>query len=328
MEKFNNDTITHKEKPHRTESKKHKESLRNKLLEKQRIINEAQELQLRLKIETQIVILTKTFDNFNENLKDNLAVRNWTSILAKWVDLLTFNIVKRWLDEGLENSMQTYSKLTSKTLEFLKTSKLTEEEQQKISNILKKFSEHISKTYSEEKDINTESLVKITKELDKNLEFIEEWRNNTYAFVKKVNKDFMPNFDCLYISSKKYWVPAELLVAVMQNDSSLGKHLASENNFWNVWNTDSWNRVGFDTPQEWIDAVARNIKKRMDKFEKYVKDRYPTVIEILTGKISWMKKTFYWKYMSNPMWPKRVASIYNKLTETKYVGMEEDDNDV
>jgi hypothetical protein len=41
-------------------------------------------------------------------------------------------------------------------------------------------------------------------------------------------------------------------------------------------------------------------------------------MEIITGKIKWWKK-FFWRYMSNPKWPIRVAAVYNKLAETKYI---------
>jgi hypothetical protein len=50
--------------------------LKKKLLEKQKILKEAQDRQMRLKIETQIEMLTKIMDNFNENVKDNLMIRN------------------------------------------------------------------------------------------------------------------------------------------------------------------------------------------------------------------------------------------------------------
>jgi hypothetical protein len=74
----------------------------------------------------------------------------------------------------MENSMQTYIALSSKTTEFLKTAKLNDKERQKVENILSKFSEHIARSYSNENDLKTESFVKITKELANNLEFISE----------------------------------------------------------------------------------------------------------------------------------------------------------
>ncbi|EKE29366.1 MAG: hypothetical protein ACD_2C00184G0003 [uncultured bacterium (gcode 4)] len=324
MEKLEYKKVKNKEKaPRRIESKKHREAARRKFSEKQEAVDEAMEKRTRLKVETQIMLLSQVFNNFQQNLKDNSDVRKWATIFAKWIDIMTAESVKKWLDESLNKSIGTYKKISSGIFEYLKTTKLTEGEQKKIEKILSDFHTAAWEIYYNEMNIDRELFSKIITETDKNLEFISEERNVTYAHIKKVNKAFLPNFDCLYIASEKYQVPAELIVAIIQNDTSIGKHMATKNNFWNVWNDDWGKRVIFETPQEWLDAVAENLKKRIDKFREYVKNRYPTVIELVTWKIKWWKK-FFWEYMSHPKWPMRVASIYNKLAEKNYVKVNED----
>ncbi|EKE27531.1 MAG: hypothetical protein ACD_3C00196G0024 [uncultured bacterium (gcode 4)] len=329
MEKLEYKKSQNKERaPKKIESKKHKEAARRKFLEKQKAVEEAREKRTRLKVDTQIVLLTQIFNNFLQNLKDNTDVRKWATIFAKWIDyILTAESVKKWLDESLNNSIETYRKLSSNIFEYLKTTKLTEGEQKKIEKILSDFHTAAWEIYYNEMNIDRELFAKIITETDKNLEFISEERNVTYAHIKRVNKAFLPNFDCLYISSEKYQVPAELIVAIIQNDTSIGKHMATKNNFWNVWNDDWGARVNFDTPQDWLDAVAKNLKKRIDKFREYVKNRHPTVIELVTWKIKWWKR-FFLEYMTHPKWPMRVASIYNKLAEKNYVKINDDTSEV
>jgi hypothetical protein len=65
-------------------------------------------------------------------------------------------------------------------------------------------------------------------------------------------------------------LPVEYLLAFMQNDSWLwtaGKW-ARTHNPWNVWNDDAWNLRTFNSWQEWVDACADNLKKRIDKYFK------------------------------------------------------------
>ncbi len=112
-------------------------------------------------------------------------------------------------------------------------------------------------------------------------------------------------------------LPVEYLLAFMQNDSWLwtaGKW-ARTHNPWNVWNDDAWNLRTFNSWQEWVDACADNLKKRIDKYFKVSAEcqwkwfnSFPTPEELATWKSVWWKK-FFWIYMSEPSWPSRVASI-------------------
>lgn len=76
-------------------------------------------------------------------------------------------------------------------------------------------------------------------------------------------------------SSQKYSVPVEYILAMMKNDSSYGTQgvWARTHNPWNVGNTDSGASKDWWTREAGVDAVAQNLRYRIDEFTKiYTKD--------------------------------------------------------
>ena len=76
-------------------------------------------------------------------------------------------------------------------------------------------------------------------------------------------------------SSQKYTVPIEYILAIMKNDSSYGTAWlwARTHNPGNVGNTDNGWTKDWWTWEAWVDAVAQNLRYRMDGYTKiYTKD--------------------------------------------------------
>lgn len=146
----------------------------------------------------------------------------------------------------------------------------------------------------------------------------KEARRRIINHIERINPWFKEYLWHVYDIAREYRLHPALLIAVMQNDSTLWKHLYSKNNFWNVWNTDKvvaqgkkW--VSFKSPRAWIKAVARNMRKRIDSFYIETKlKRSPTVEELL----SWVSKNwieFFWRYMTKENWPKKVSDYYKEI---------------
>ena len=107
----------------------------------------------------------------------------------------------------------------------------------------------------------------------------------------------------------------------MQNDSRIGTMWlgAKTHNPGNVWNTgkgkkDRWTR------EKWVEACANNLQQRIDAYLaekskhnwKWFMD-FPTPEELATWKSIWWH-TFFWIYMTDPNWPKRVAGMVRTWT--------------
>ena len=115
----------------------------------------------------------------------------------------------------------------------------------------------------------------------------------------------------------QYWINPYTLASFIRNDTSYGKNMYSKNNYGNVWNTDSlvasgkkW--VEYATPQQWVEAVAQNLRKRVDAYKSVTWWQIPTVQELATWVTKDWKK-FYWVYMTSKQWQQNVQSIFNQL---------------
>lgn len=290
--------------------------------EKQEKIRKAMLEREKIKIDANITILNTVIENLSSNLKGNTEVRQDWNIITKWIDLV-FNKweVKKWLDDSLDVSMSTFENLYNKTFDMLKSSKLDDANRQKIYTILEKFWEVLENVSSKDKDISE----KVAYTIDKNTEdkeFIADWKDVLYAHIKRVNKKFLTHFDCLYISAEKFSVPPELLVAIMQNDSSLWKHLKTPNNPWNVWNYNNGETRTFPTMQDWIDAVAANMQERITKYKTKFEWRNPTAKEIVTW-IWFNWKRFFKEYMTSINGQKTVPKIYKYLAKSSVIDTSE-----
>jgi hypothetical protein len=92
------------------------------------------------------------------------------------------------------------------------------------------------------------------------------------AFVSKY-KGTKITPEMIQSSADKLWVDPLMIATVMAADSSMGtKWLgAKNNNPGNVWQFDSLGTTwvaGYKTLQEWVDAVAKNLRSRMDAMQK------------------------------------------------------------
>ena len=122
--------------------------------------------------------------------------------------------------------------------------------------------------------------------------------------------------DILAIAGNRNVNPA-ILAAFLRNDSTYwSKWLGSKNNNpWNVWQFDRlWTEwvEWFKTIQEWIDAAASNLEKRTLAFKQLFPNREPTAFELAKWIANWKK--FFWPYMTEKQWAKRVQDIVNQLT--------------
>lgn len=303
------------------EYKKRKEMLANKRNKERQLAKEKKRKELeKLKLDANIEILNKTISNLNDVAKDNIDIRTKTNLMIKTVDFLRKNEVKKWLDESLDNSISAFNTVYDKTIETFKSSNLDTDNRQKIYTLLEDLNSNLD-ALSKEPEI-AEKFVDIISKNEENMEFIADWKDVLYAHIKKANEKFLSHFNCLYISAEKFSVPPELLVAIMQNDSSLWGQLKTKNNFWNVWNDDFGNTKSFDTAQDWIDAVAANIKKRILKYCRIYPKREPTAKELVSW-IAYNWRRFYWAYMTSKHWQKKVAWLYKHLSNKSIVETED-----
>lgn len=136
--------------------------------------------------------------------------------------------------------------------------------------------------------------------------------------LQRVWSDWVLSWEMIEQAGNEYWVNPALIAWIIRNDSANGKKVYSQYNYGNVWNNDTlvatWQKwVAFNTPQEWVNAVAENIRKRIDTYKDvYGANSNPTINELLTwvGKDG---KKFFWVYMTDKTAYKRVENIANDL---------------
>ena len=145
----------------------------------------------------------------------------------------------------------------------------------------------------------------------------KEMKKKIISYIDRINPSFKEHLWHVYDIAKEYKLHPALLLAVMQNDSWLWKHLYSKNNFWNVWNTDKLVSSGkkwteYRSPRSGIKALARNLRSRVDSYTELYPDKIPTTKELMSG-ISKDWTRFYGRYMSKADWPEKVNNFYNKI---------------
>ncbi len=57
-------------------------------------------------------------------------------------------------------------------------------------------------------------------------------------------------------------IDPSLLMCIWVAESSLWRNLTTKNNIWNVWNNDRWDRRWFDSPRDWIAAIAYTLNNK------------------------------------------------------------------
>lgn len=238
-------------------------------------------------------------DNYNEN-----RLKELVNELDKEARL------KYYLDLALDNN-ETWGKNEEELVE-----EKTEKKLKKKKEIIPANEKEEEKTFKPKKKREKIYIVKHPKEKTW-IQLSKEMKRNILNHIERINPWFKEHLWHVYDLAKEYKLHPALLIAVMQNDSWLWKHLYSKNNLWNIWNTDklvsSWKKwVEFKSPRKWIKALARNLRDRVDSYNELYPNRAPSTKEIM----SWISRDwtkFYGRYMSKQDWPEKVNNFYNQI---------------
>lgn len=57
-------------------------------------------------------------------------------------------------------------------------------------------------------------------------------------------------------------VQPEIIICISYADSSLGKHLKTQHNYWNVNNNDRGNRQSYDNLEQWFNAIGKALNNK------------------------------------------------------------------
>lgn len=57
-------------------------------------------------------------------------------------------------------------------------------------------------------------------------------------------------------------IDRDVVICIWVAESTLGKHLTTSNNIWNVGNNDRWDRVAYDTPYAWARLIASTLNNQ------------------------------------------------------------------
>ena len=95
--------------------------------------------------------------------------------------------------------------------------------------------------------------------------FTLEWNNPNTRTLDLVKRYWFSDSDSqLWLDTEDwYWIMRWVLVCISKTDSSLWKALKTQNNFWNVWNTDSWATRSFATAEAGIKAMWSTLNNRL-----------------------------------------------------------------
>ena len=131
-------------------------------------------------------------------------------------------------------------------------------------------------------------------------------------------------------ASTKYNVPTTYIMAIMKNDSSYGTagKWARTHNPGNVGNTDDGSTKDRGTREAGVDAVAQNIARRIEEYQKIYGNSMPTIKQIAQnqwpdGK-GFLSNQWNFKkanpnsigaYMTSKQWQERVQDIAQNLTQ-------------
>ena len=100
---------------------------------------------------------------------------------------------------------------------------------------------------------------KITRKIDlSNVKFYPKSRDEKKRitlFLKVKAAPWFKNATWWIQMWEKLWIDPAVAVCVWYAESWLWWNLSSQNNVWNVWNNDRWDRRGYPTPQAWINAI-------------------------------------------------------------------------
>jgi len=105
--------------------------------------------------------------------------------------------------------------------------------------------------YKEFKDKKINTISRIDKEIDR---------------LKKVSGKDTPLTGSVVINAaRRYGVDPMVILAVIRKETSMGTNLLTDNNFGNILNTDEGGKKHYPSLQEGVNAVARELQRRMIK---------------------------------------------------------------
>jgi hypothetical protein len=107
-------------------------------------------------------------------------------------------------------------------------------------------------------------------------------------------------------------------MAIMKNDSSYGTAglAVTTHNPGNVWNMDDGSKKDRWTWEWGVDAVAKNLKTRIDAYQtKYGSDKQPNLEELASGKKADTWEKFFGVYMTAVKWPDIVQNFQQELAQ-------------
>ena len=120
-------------------------------------------------------------------------------------------------------------------------------------------------------------------------------------------------------SATKFSIPVSYIMAFMKNDSSYGTAglWARTHNPGNVGNMDGGITKDWKTWEAGVDAVASNLRSRIDAYhKKYGNNLLPTIKELASGKKSDTGEVFFGVYMTAPKWPDVVQNIQKDMVSS------------
>lgn len=195
------------------------------------------------------------------------------------------------------------------------------------------FENHIIQPWQEiiiEQWKKTETQTNFLLENNTNPEIFEK---NIDTYILKKAPDSPLTWKMVINTSNKHEILPEYILAIMLNDSTLGtkwKWVRTKNPG-NVGNDDEWNEREFATWDDWVNAVGKNIKWRVDEFLKcypdkkpllsyLVKNSWPDGKGFLPGQKNYKKVNTdsYWAYMTHKPGQEKVVQFALEARERIY----------
>lgn len=241
-----------------------------------------------------------------------------------WDKLKDKFVYEKLLEKGdLEINTIDEMKQLRKDLEKIKTK----------SELLTLEDNFFNKNISEQKEEIKKELSE--KNTDKNSEKILNI-NNQEQLKQKIQSELNTIKNCpltaemIISSAQKHQVPVEYMMAIMRNDSHYWTAglWAKTHNPGNVWNTDDWNIKDRSTREKGVDAVAKNLARRIKEYQNIYWNKTPSIKELANNQ--WPDKKWFianqwnykknnkermWAYMTDERWWNNVQKISNQLAQ-------------
>lgn len=280
-------------------------------------------------------------DNTINDTKETL-IEHKKSIAKKYVEKNINNPILQatWIVEDYLVSEGFWDKIKDKLFyeKLLEKSDFETETIQQIKQLradLEKSKTESELTILEEnfsnKQQNNDEIVeeKTNEEKKENIDNEENIKQKIQSELNQYNNCPL-TAEMIIISAKEHQVPIEYIMAIMKNDSHYWTAgvWARTHNPGNVWNTDDWSTKDRATREKGVDAVAKNLARRIKEYQNIYGNRMPTIRELANNQ--WPdKKGFianqwnykknnkerFWAYMTDKTGWNSVQKISNQLAQ-------------